>query len=190
MRSSRRHQRAGAAHLAQQVAALDDVGEDRPSTEATAGLSRRMKRGGRGDDDDGGEREQKRCAGAFAVCVLGVRYPLPKGKALRVPNGKARKCWQCPRFRRRADHAGCSKASSGVRLRTARTEADASCRVFFSFRCIGLFSNASYAVSMRFRSSLPELLQELQPHASYRACDELLEPMKAAKTGPGAASAG
>ena len=35
---------------------------------------------------------------------------------------------------------------------------------------------------MRFRSSLPELLQELQPHASYRACDELLEPMKAAKT--------
>lgn len=41
---------------------------------------------------------------------------------------------------------------------------------------------ASYAVSTEFRSSLLDLLQKVQPSASYLACDDLLEPMKSVKT--------
>ena len=41
---------------------------------------------------------------------------------------------------------------------------------------------ASYAVSTQFRSSLHELLSELHPQASYIACDEMLESLKAVKT--------
>lgn len=41
---------------------------------------------------------------------------------------------------------------------------------------------SSYAVSNQYRSSLPELIEELYPHATYRACDEFLEKMKAVKT--------
>ncbi len=41
---------------------------------------------------------------------------------------------------------------------------------------------SSYAVSNQFRSSVLELLLELQPHATYEGCDELLEVMKATKT--------
>jgi Xaa-Pro aminopeptidase len=41
---------------------------------------------------------------------------------------------------------------------------------------------SSYAVSNQFRSSVLELLLELQPHATYEGCDELLDVMKATKT--------
>jgi Xaa-Pro aminopeptidase len=41
---------------------------------------------------------------------------------------------------------------------------------------------SSYAVSNQFRTSLLELLLEIQPHATYDGCDELLEGMKASKT--------
>lgn len=41
---------------------------------------------------------------------------------------------------------------------------------------------ASYAVSTEFRSSLMNLLREVQPKASYLACDDLLESMKLVKT--------
>ncbi len=41
---------------------------------------------------------------------------------------------------------------------------------------------SSYAVSTEFRSSLLNLLSEAQPHASYVASDDLLEPMKSVKT--------
>ena len=41
---------------------------------------------------------------------------------------------------------------------------------------------SSYAASMEFRSSLKDLLEEVQPHASYVACDDLLESMKSTKT--------
>jgi Xaa-Pro aminopeptidase len=41
---------------------------------------------------------------------------------------------------------------------------------------------ASYAVSAQYRSSLVELLQELLPGATYVACDELFQSMKATKT--------
>ena len=41
---------------------------------------------------------------------------------------------------------------------------------------------SSYAVCTEFRASLLELLLEIQPHATYEGCDELLEVMKATKT--------
>ncbi len=41
---------------------------------------------------------------------------------------------------------------------------------------------ASYAVSTQFRAGLLDLLRELAPDATYAACDELLESMKAVKT--------
>ena len=41
---------------------------------------------------------------------------------------------------------------------------------------------SSYAVCAEFRSSLLELLREIQPRATYEGCDELLESMKATKT--------
>ena len=41
---------------------------------------------------------------------------------------------------------------------------------------------SSYAVSTQFRSGLVNLLRELAPHATMRACDEWLEVMKAVKT--------
>lgn len=41
---------------------------------------------------------------------------------------------------------------------------------------------SSYAVSTQFRSGLLELMRELAPDATYAACDELLESMKAVKT--------
>jgi Xaa-Pro dipeptidase len=41
---------------------------------------------------------------------------------------------------------------------------------------------SSYAVISEFRASLLELLMQLQPHAKYTGCDELLETMKAVKT--------
>ena len=42
---------------------------------------------------------------------------------------------------------------------------------------------SSYAVCNEFRASLLEMLLEIQPHATYEDCDELLEVMKATKTG-------
>ena len=42
---------------------------------------------------------------------------------------------------------------------------------------------SSYAVSYQFRSSLQQLLGELLPGASFRACDALLGSLKAVKTG-------
>ncbi len=41
---------------------------------------------------------------------------------------------------------------------------------------------SSYAVCTDFRASLLELLREIQPHATYAGCDDLLEWMKATKT--------
>ena len=41
---------------------------------------------------------------------------------------------------------------------------------------------SSYAVSTEFRSSLLDLLREVQPDAAYGSCDDLLEVMKAVKT--------
>ena len=41
---------------------------------------------------------------------------------------------------------------------------------------------SSYAVCTEFRASLPLLLSEIQPGASYEGCDDLLETMKASKT--------
>ncbi len=41
---------------------------------------------------------------------------------------------------------------------------------------------SSYAVSTEFRSSLLDLVKEVQPNACYLACDDLLEAMKAVKT--------
>lgn len=41
---------------------------------------------------------------------------------------------------------------------------------------------SGYAVCNEYRASLLELLMELEPQASYRSCDELLEVMKATKT--------
>ena len=41
---------------------------------------------------------------------------------------------------------------------------------------------SSYAVCAEFRASLLALLIEIQPHAAYEGCDELLESMKASKT--------
>lgn len=41
---------------------------------------------------------------------------------------------------------------------------------------------ASYAVSTEFRSSLVDLLKQVQPDATYVACDDLLESMKSVKT--------
>ncbi len=41
---------------------------------------------------------------------------------------------------------------------------------------------SSYAVSYQFRSSLQTLLGDLLPRASFRACDPLLEALKAVKT--------
>lgn len=60
-------------------------------------------------------------------------------------------------------------------------------RIALSRAKIGLQLNqgmqpSSYAVSNEFRSSLLCLLRELQPHASFVSCDDLLERMKAVKT--------
>ncbi len=41
---------------------------------------------------------------------------------------------------------------------------------------------ASYLVMNEYRSSLPELLSELLPHAVLKPCDDLLEELKAVKT--------
>jgi len=41
---------------------------------------------------------------------------------------------------------------------------------------------ASYLVMNEYRSSLPELLSEVLPHAAFEACDDLLEELKAVKT--------
>jgi Xaa-Pro aminopeptidase len=41
---------------------------------------------------------------------------------------------------------------------------------------------ASYLVMNEYRSSLPQLLGELLPHAALRPCDDLLEDLKAVKT--------